>query len=65
MTSTKRGGARKGAGRKPFPDPRKPAYVRLSAAERAIALSLGKTLSEGVQTALEIAFDQAVLRRTK
>ena len=52
MTKPQHGGARKGAGRKPSQDARKAHYVRLSAAEVAQALHLGKTVSEGVQRAL-------------
>lgn len=52
MTGSKRGGARKGAGRKRILDARKPAYVSLSARERGIAMLLGRTLSAGVQAAI-------------
>ena len=52
MTTPTHGGARKGAGRKPSQDARKPYYVRLSSQEVAQALRLGATVSEGVQRAL-------------
>ena len=51
-TKPTHGGARKGAGRKPLPAPRKPRYVRLNDAEVAVAIALGKTVSEGVQEAI-------------
>jgi hypothetical protein len=52
MKPAPHGGARKGAGRKPSQDARRPYYVRLSASEVAQALRLGGTVSEGVQRAL-------------
>lgn len=54
-SSTKRGGARKGAGRPIAPIKRSTVSIRLSDAEKAVAMRLGGSVSKGVQVSIKLS----------